>query len=223
VTFKVVILSARASNLVPCVRSVLANEPSLPPDHVIVVDDGARPGAEAELPAVHWVEGARPFVYARNANRGVRAAAADVILLNDDARLLTGGGFTLLARQARERPEVGVCSAGVLGVVGNPSQRATALGRFRWEPRALAFVCVYLPRAVYERVGPFDERFVGYGFDDNDYCARVVAAGWRLAVWDGCVVDHSGDLPSTFRARRDFGPLFEHNRRLFREKWGRNA
>ena len=40
-TFKVVILSARAANLIPCVQSVLANEPSLLPDHIMVVDDGA--------------------------------------------------------------------------------------------------------------------------------------------------------------------------------------
>jgi hypothetical protein len=33
-------------------------------------------------------------------------------------------------------------------------------------------------------------------------------------------VDHSGELPSTFRTRPDLGTLFEENRRLFQEKWG---
>ncbi len=52
VSFSVVILSANAANLVACVQSVLANEPDLPPDRLIVVDDGARADAESRLPAV---------------------------------------------------------------------------------------------------------------------------------------------------------------------------
>jgi hypothetical protein len=69
--FKVVILSKRALNLVACVRSVLANELGLPPDHIIVVDDGARREAAPKLPPLRWVEGIKQFVYARNANLGI--------------------------------------------------------------------------------------------------------------------------------------------------------
>ena len=43
--YKIVILSARAENLVPCVRAIRAQEPDLPADHVVVVDDGARDDA----------------------------------------------------------------------------------------------------------------------------------------------------------------------------------
>jgi GT2 family glycosyltransferase len=220
--FTVVILSARASNLVPCVRSVLMNEPRLSPEHIVVVDDGARREAEPQLPAIRWVQGVTPFIYARNANLGIRAAATDVILLNDDARLITPNGFTLLARRARRQSRMGVCSAGIRGTVGNPRQVAVRPNYFRREARTLAFVCVYIPYAVYRRVGPLDERFSGYGFEDNDYCARVREAGFELAVWDRCVVDHGGELPSTFRARADVTALLQHNRSLFREKWGRD-
>jgi GT2 family glycosyltransferase len=218
--FKVVILSARASNLVRCVRSVLTNEPQLRHDHIIVVDDGARREAERQLPAIQWVPGVKPFIYARNINLGIRTAGTDVILLNDDAQLLTPHGFTLLSQQLETRPHIGICSAGIRGVVGNPKQVACQPSQFRLEETMLTFVCAYIPKTVYDQVGPLDERFVGYGYDDNDYCLRVQAEGWRLGIWDGCVVDHSGELESTFRARPDLWELFEHNRRLFREKWG---
>ncbi|HXU35896.1 MAG TPA: glycosyltransferase [Blastocatellia bacterium] len=220
--FKVVILSGRASNLVPCVQSVLANEPDLSPDRIIVVDDGARAEAEPQLPPVTWVEGVKPFVFARNANLGIRKAASDVILLNDDAKLTTVRGFTLLSQQVRGRGSLAVCSAGIRGVVGNPRQRACDAGEFRLEQRSLAFICAYIPRDSFERIGPLDERFVGYGFDDNDYCVRALAAKLQLGIWDGCVVDHSGELPSTFRTRPDLWSLFQQNQRLFREKWRRN-
>ncbi len=217
-TFHVVILSAQASNLVPCVRAVLANEPEMPPGCIIVVDDGARQEAEAQLPGIRWVPGIKPFIFARNANLGIRAAGTDVILLNDDAQLITPRGFTQLSQLAQGRPGLGVCSAGIRGVIGNPQQIATPHARLRPSKRTLAFVCTYISKAVYDQIGPLDERFDGYGFEDNDYCDRVRAAGLQLAIWDGCVVDHSGARPSTFRTRRDLNALFQHNYQLYRAK-----
>lgn len=219
-TFKVIIPSARAANLVPCVQSLLENEPALPAQDIIAVDDGARREAETFLPAIDWVTGVKPFVFSRNVNLGIREAGTDVILLNDDARLVTPRGLTLLADAVRGLPDVGICSPGIRGLVANPNQLATGRAEVREEQRMLAFVCVYLPKSAYDAVGPLDERFVGYGFDDNDYCTRVLAAGLRLVIWDGCVVDHSGELASTFRTRPDIDALFAFNRRRFEEKWG---
>jgi GT2 family glycosyltransferase len=87
----------------------------------------------------------------------------------------------------------------------------------------LAFVCVYIPKVVYDRVGPLDERFIGYGFEDNDYCTRVLQAGLQLGIWDGCIVEHGGELSSTFRTRPDIHMLFRQNELIFRSKWGRHA
>lgn len=218
-TYKVVILSARASNLVPCVQSVLAHEPDLPPRDIIVVDDGARAEAEPLLPGVRWITGVKPFVFARNANIGIAEAASDVILLNDDARLVTERGFSMLVEQARLRANLALCSAGIRGAVGNQRQIASGKSTFRSEDRTLAFVCVYIPQWAFEKLGPLDERFTGYGFEDNDYCARARAAGLELGIWDGCIVDHTGELSSTFRTRSDLSKLFNQNRRLFAEKW----
>ena len=141
-TVKIVILSATASNLVPCVRAILTHEPDLPPDHIIVVDDGARPEAEAHLSPVQWVAGIKPFIFARNANLGIRAADDDVILLNDDACLNTPQGFTQLAQLVKGQPHIGVCSAGIRGLIGNPRQLATSQRELRFEDHTLAFVCV---------------------------------------------------------------------------------
>jgi len=222
-SFRVVILSSRATNLVPCVRALLECEPTLQPADVIVVDDGARASAEAGLPSVEWVTGITPFIFARNANLGISAAGTDVILVNDDARLITPQGFSLLCSEMKKHPDVGICSAGIRGAVGNPRQIATRAPHFRYETRAIAFVCANIPWSTYVHVGPFDERFSGYGFEDNDYCTRVLAARRKIGIWDGCVVDHTGELPSTFRTRADLMALFERNRQLYRSKWGRDA
>jgi GT2 family glycosyltransferase len=224
VTYQVVITSRSATNLIACVQSIIEHEPELPRRDIIVVDDGARGRAEAELPGLTWVEGARPFVFARNANLGIAAAGTtDIILLNDDATLVTPGGFTHLARTVRDQPELGICSAAVHGVVGNPRQRPRGANGVRPETKALAFICVYLPRTTLQRLGPLDERFVGYGFEDNDYCLRATASGLQLGIWDGCVVDHTGKLPSSFRTSPRAIALLQQNRRIFQAKWSGRA
>lgn len=215
----VVVLSARAENLFPCVKSILDNEPSVEPGDIIVVDDGARATAEPHLPGIRWVQGVKPFVYARNANLGIRAAAGDVVLMNDDARLITPGGFAALAEVARQTPGIGLLSAAVKGAVGNPNQMVVG-GPLRFEPRVLAFVCVLVPRTTFHRLGPLDERFVGYGYEDNDYCLAAIRAGLRLAITEECVVDHAGELPSTFRTRPDIHALMRMNQKLFDQKYG---
>ena len=222
-SFKIVILSAQAGNLVPCVQAILEHEPDLEPRNIIVVDDGARKLAERQLPDVTWVTGQKPFVFARNANLGLAHAQDNTILINDDALLITPRGFSQLSEKIQKMPEIGICSAAIQGVIGNPRQKVTGNGRIRFEPKMLAFVCVYLPKTIFQQVGPLDERFVGYGFDDNDYCTRVLAAGFQLAIWDGCVVDHSGKLPSSYRTQQGVQELFHNNQRLYQNKWNGTA
>jgi GT2 family glycosyltransferase len=198
---------------------VFKNEPDFV-GRVIVVDDGARRGL-GDLPGVIWVPGKKPFVFARNANIGISMAGSnDVILLNDDAILMTPGGFTLLEQAARQRPNMGLCSAGIYGHVGNENQKVRGFSGVRFEEKRLAFVCVLIPGGIIQEIGSLDERFIGYGYEDDDYCLRVTRAGFSLGVFDGCVVEHDS-VPSTFRARRDYPKLITENRLRYEEKWRR--
>lgn len=217
----VVIPSCRADNLIPCVRSILTAHPTWEPSRIIVVDDGARLEAEPELPAIQWIEGAKPFIFARNVNRGLEAAAPhDVIVMGDDAYLVSANGFDQLAEEARKHPDVAVCSAAIRGIVCNRNQQQSSISTsLRPESVRLAFVCVYLSRAALTQIGPLDERFIGYGYDDFDYCRRAREAGFRLAVWDPCLVVHA-DERSAYRNRPDISELLIHNRSLYESKWG---
>jgi len=215
----VIIPSRRTTNLLACVAAIRAHDPDC--GRILVVDDGAREGVERRGLGlgVEWVDaGGRPFVFARAVNHGIAAAGDDdVILLNDDAELLTRRGFTELAARAREEGWW-VLAAGVRGDAGNRAQA----WRGRHAPIELeqvCFICVFIARAAIRCVGLLDERFVGYGFDDDDYCRRVRMAGGRVGVWDGCVVRH-GRLPHTYSRTRD---QFMLAQRLFREKWERKV
>jgi glycosyltransferase involved in cell wall biosynthesis len=217
-SFSVVILSRNAANLVPCVRAVQRCEPDRQGGWIIVVDDGAQAEAERELSGVWWTKGRKPFVFARNANIGIRAASPDdVILLNDDALLQTPGGFSALHARAVENPGFGII-ASTCNNVGNRNQWQMNTG-LREDPRMVCFVCVLIPRRTIDAVGLLDERYVGYGCDDDDYCFEVRKHGLKLGIFDGCYVDH-GSLTSSFRGAAGAGGDFYPNLKLFIEKWG---
>lgn len=164
----------------------------------IVVTSG---GAEVSAPGWTVVKGEEPFVFARNANAGIRAAAGrDVLLVNDDCELV-GPVTTTCAGLCERYPGIGVLSPLIDGGVGNRLQRVgyappTSLpgawtGDYFVSPREhLSFVCVYLPARTVELVGEMDERYTGYGADDRDYCRRVQMACLDLAVTSRCVVRH---------------------------------
>jgi GT2 family glycosyltransferase len=252
VTFSVIIPSRNVANLAPCVAAIQEYEPGAriivvddgvdwpklgdgitaftrcagPEDSGICSGCGAdaREGQECTC-CVERINGINPFIFSRNCNIGIRAAGGgDVVLLNDDALLLTRGGFSAMAALAAEHPEYGIISA-VTNSTGNRNQCPRGTG-LRDESRMVCFVCVYIPARTIEAVGLLDERFGGldpitgekvYGFDDDDYCLRIRRAGLKIGIFEGCYVDHKS-LRSTFRSGGHL-PL-EPGRRLFVQKWG---
>lgn len=193
------------------------------------------------------IPGIKPFVFARNVNIGIRAAGeSDVVLLNDDALLESPGGFQLMQMAARFREDVGVIGA-TTNVTGQPLQnRQGNWGSYDWENPPLgmglrlvphiAFVCALIPRRTLNRLGSLgegnaegfegftfglDERYcLDYGVEDADYCEQVTRAGLKVAVHDGCYVDH-GSLTSTYRGDPRAAKSFAQNYRLLMEKWGK--
>lgn len=237
-SFSVIIPSRNIDNLVACVKAVREHEPRVP---VIVVDDGIE-GWSDRIDVLR-IGGIKPFVFARNCNLGIMDAFGHrhgeqqhpdgnwvvwgthdlanscdgVILLNDDALLTTPGGFTALAAVAADHPEYGVIAA-ACDNTGNPNQRPKGIG-LREDPRMVCFVCVYIPRRTIEKVGLLDERYVGYGMDDDDYCFSVRKAGLKVGIFDHCIVDHRS-LTSSYRGNPRAPSDFRPNMKLFIDKWG---
>jgi GT2 family glycosyltransferase len=219
----VVISSRNARNLMACVKRVVERDPSV---EIIVLDDGfARAREDVDFLEEHCAiyPGIKPFIFARNCNQGIAYAGRnDVLLLNDDALLLTLGGFTALQHLASTQPGYGIIAA-ASNNVGNLNQNPRDIGLR--DDRMVCFVAVLIPRRTIGAVGLLDERFGGtdssgapiYGWEDNDYCRRVRLAGLRVGIYDYCYVDHA-TLTPTFRA--DGYMSIAPGRKVFLEKWG---
>lgn len=217
--FSVIIPSRTRSNLEACIMAIRAAGETC---RAIAVDDGLDEWEfKQEFEPFSLCAGAKPFIFSRNMNIGVRMAGAnDVILLNDDAVLQTPEGFGLLQREADEHPEYGIIGA-VTNVTGQALQKPRGIG-LREVPH-IAFVCVLIPRRTIARVGLLDERYcLDYGCEDRDYCEAVRRAGLKVGVHDGCFVDHAS-LQSTFRGDPHASRSFARNWALFQQKWGLSA
>ncbi len=220
---KIVIPSRTLSNLRPCLEAIWRNEPELPRESVIVVDDGLSERPDGPM----YIDGIKPFIFARACNAGIVAAGSDsVVLSNDDALLETPGGFTKMQTAAQSKhANYGLISA-TTNHAGNPAQNRRAQHGVRYCGNTpgnsfpvVAFVCVLIPRATIEKIGLLDERFTAYGWEDNDYCRRVNNANLMIGICDGCYVDHL-KLTSTFRGGAAIGGDIAAGRKIYLDKWG---
>jgi hypothetical protein len=160
-----------------------------PKPEVVIVADGHR--NNYGFRCVPYTD--KHFAFSRSANLGIKALGRkDIVLLNDDCRLLEHGFFLRLAGMAHAHPDV--------GCVGNPSQR--------WHERKkhwgsdgeayqdvtgaqfLCFPCVYIKRRMLDQIGLMNEGIVDYGFDDKDLCDRARAAGWRTTITRSLKIQH---------------------------------
>ena len=226
-----------------CLESLLAHTQDVPFE-LIVVDNASTDGTSEYLqtlaaaePRVRLILNERNHGFARACNQGARAALGDVLVFLNNDTVLPPGWLRGLVAHLR-RPGVGAVSAVTnrIGTEAEVPERARTLGEFleraslrraarAGESRAvemLAFFCVALRRDVWTHIGPLDEVFGRGLFEDDDYSARLHAAGYDLVCAEDVLVHHLGEA-SFGRLVSDgtYGALFDENRRRFESKWAR--
>jgi len=82
-----------------------------------------------------------------------------------------------------------------------------------WVPLCAAL----LRRSAFEEIGGFDERFFFY-YDDQDFCRRLVEAGWGIAVrWDAGAV-HLGGAATAAKDPTGWFGRYQENRFVYLRK-----
>lgn len=214
-TWSVIIPSRDDAKLLDCVCALFEKHPTLDPDQVVIVSDGLSLRTRWKLRGVRWVNGQKPFVFSRAINMGANATPrySDLVILGDDVRFKTLNGIEELSTEAWSSNAAAVAPE-VLGVCGQPAQRAGAYAQKTadW----VAFICVYIRRRVWAEVGPLDERFTGYGYDDVDWCLRARDHG-EMRIAHKVTVKHLDS--SSYRSQADWRDKYEANRERFDAKW----
>ncbi len=211
-----------------------------PGDQVVVVDNGSTDATEEELRRIPWVETLRNGQnrgFAAGCNQGAALARGGVIVfLNNDTIVAEGWLEELLAPFGD--PEVGavgprsnnVSGSQLVEEVGYGTADAASISAFAEQWRAdhtqettecgrLAGFCLAVRAEAFRAAEGFDEGYAIGGFEDDDLCMKLRAAGYRLLVAHGSFVHHAAH--ATFVANEvDWHEQQVENQGRFREKWG---
>jgi len=212
-----------------CLESLAAAPVSVRYEVTVLIDDSATGGYEEVIEAARrhgfivLFNGAN-LGFVRTANRGFRLhAGRDVVLLNSDT-VVHGDWLGRLRRVAYSHPAIGTVTplsnnATILsyphpdkpGPLPSPAELElldNLCARFNGEaqapdlPSAVGF-CMYVRRDCLTEVGLFDETHWDRGYaEENDFCLRAHALGWRNVAAPNVFVGHSGSA--------SFGPESAH-------------
>jgi GT2 family glycosyltransferase len=175
--------------------------------------------------------------FAGGNNVGIAAARGEIVILLNNDTYVTAGWVRDLIRPLMQDKTIGLAGpitnmiGGVQKVSINYSdmtemaQRAREFTMLRksdlYDADALAFFCVAMRRDLIEELGVLDTAFgVGF-FEDDDYCQRVLKAGYRLVCVDGVFMHHH--LSASFNEIEGSarGELFRRNRAIYEARWGK--
>jgi GT2 family glycosyltransferase len=150
------------------------------------------------------------FGFVGSVNRGIRATGGDVLLLNADTEV-TPGWLPRMRAALDSDPRVAtvtpfsnnaeICSwpqfCQAAPVPEDPERVAQAFADsgapgYPDLPTAVGF-CMLIRRATLDAIGDFDRATFGRGYgEENDFCCRAAAHGWRNVLADDCYVVHAG-------------------------------
>ena len=207
---------------------------------IVVADDASGPEHVARLHSLRGVEvvaGDENGGFARNVNRGLRAANPrnDVVLMNSDVEA-ESHWLSVLQHSVDHGDDVGIVAPMLVypdgriqfaGTERNPSAPEWFDHRYRFKPAdyppALSSVellaatgaCMYIRRAAIDELGGFDERY-RMAFEDVDFSLRARLAGWRILYRPASrLIHHEASTRGT-----EVGERERDSQRAFWERWG---
>ncbi|GMU43546.1 MAG: glycosyltransferase [Xanthomonadales bacterium] len=186
---------------------------------VLVIDDASPDPAIAPLLA-EWaacsplrprlLANAHNLGFVGSVNRGFAETTGDALLLNADTEVTPGWLERMTAALAAD-PRIAtatpfsnnaeICSwpefchaAPVPGDAARIARACVLAGPPEYPelPTAVGF-CMLIRRAALAALGDFDQATFGRGYgEENDFCLRAAAHGWRNVLVDDCYVVHAG-------------------------------
>ncbi len=228
--------------VVRAVQAVLERTPEL--REIILVDD-ASPDHTLDRVArlsyqdsrIRILANSRQQGFGVTCNRGLAAARGDAVVILGADTVVTPRWSARLLEHLGAHPHVGAVAPYANRA---PSiQRATRLDYDEQtlegladfsasfaasrEPELtpvtqLSGICLAIPRRTLRQIGGFDPRFFPGGFEDEDWCARMIASRLIPCRAENVFIHHEGatSLPFEEESVRE---IHERGWRQFKEKW----
>ncbi len=223
-----------------CLASIAA-APPVTPFEVLVADD-ATPGQDvfefervAGLRFIRWPEN---LGFLRSCNAAAKLAKGDFLFfLNNDTELLPGAVDTLV-EMFDARPDAGMIGSKLIypdgclqeagGIVwrdasawnyGNRSDPQRPEFNYVREVDYISGAAIMLPRALWEKMGGFDEHFLPAYCEDSDLAFRLREAGWKVLYQPRSVVIHHEGISHGTDTNQGVKAHQVANTQRLRERW----
>jgi len=223
-----------------CLRAIAAHPPAAECE-VLVIDDGSTDATPSQLPQV---AGLRYEVRAANGgfidacNDGVaRSRGTYVVLLNNDT-VPQPGWLDALLETFERMPGAGLVASQLLYPDGRLQESGGVVfadgsgwsyGRFESadDPRFASLrdidygsgAALMLPRALWDRIGGFDERYRPAYYEDTDLAFQVRALGRRVMVQPASRVVHDEGTSNGTDVGTGVKAYQVRNQQVFARKW----
>ncbi|MBU3179280.1 glycosyltransferase [Clostridium estertheticum] len=93
----------------------------------------------------------------------------------------------------------------------------------KWEEKVrLVAFCMLIRRDVLNKIGLMDERFSPGNFEDDDFCMRIIEAGYKMMLCNDSFIHHFGSS-SFSKDYTKFSNVLSTNRKKLEDKWGFNS
>jgi GT2 family glycosyltransferase len=242
----ILIVTHNSAEFVPLCLEALLRSTSYPAFEVIVVDNASKDRTVERIAEfarrderIHLIRSEENIGFAAGNNLAAKAARGEYLILLNIDTIPTPGWVERLMRHIVLDPGVGLVVP-VTNSIGNEAKiRVKYNNLAEMERFALSIAvermgecldlrigplfCGLVPRTVWDRVGPLDERFKFGMFEDDDFSHRIRKAGLRVVAAEDCFVHHFGGGSFSKLTPARYQEVFEANKRLFEEKWGRWA
>ena len=225
-----------------CVDAIRAS--TRRPYRLILVDNGSTDGVGEyfdSVPDADVVHSPTNRGFAGGVNLGLERAAGHVVLLNSDT-LVPAGWLARLEAALLASPDIGMVGpmsnrvsgsqqidglsfAGLDEITAYANELAARNPGRRRDARRLVGFCLLLRDKAIAEVGLFDERYGIGNYEDDDYCVRVLMAGYRLCVAEDAFVFHYGSRTFLGMNMTDgkWRALMAKNEHEFEQKWRERA
>jgi GT2 family glycosyltransferase len=186
---------------------------------------------------ITYIPTARNLGFAGGMNVGIRESRGDLIVLANNDIYVTENWDIAFVRTFLANRNLGAIGP-VTNMTGNEQKMNVAYSsidemekiskilsvkkcRKRFKTDNLAFFFVAFPKAVISKVGLLSEDFeVGY-FEDDDYCKRVIAAGYEIAICDDVFIHHEHGASFNKLTNEEKNNIFIKNKKVYERKWGK--
>jgi GT2 family glycosyltransferase/acetyltransferase-like isoleucine patch superfamily enzyme/2-polyprenyl-3-methyl-5-hydroxy-6-metoxy-1,4-benzoquinol methylase/predicted Zn-dependent protease len=224
----------------PCLESIEHYTPQQ--YELILVDNGSTDGTLNYLRKyandrknVRVIANKENLGFAAGNNQGLAVASGNYLLMLNNDTIVTEGWLSRMLSVFERYSEVGIVGP-VSNNISGPQQVKEAsyknleeMPHFakQWSAehagqtiefqRVVGF-CLLARREVIDRIGGLDEKFGSGNFEDDDFCLRAAAAGYKARIAQDAFIHHTGS--QTFKgAGINYQQSLLRNWEIFKTKW----